>query len=166
MWVIPELNAFPLIFMALVSSWSSQFLFMSGKSRQLLARSFLFLGMFPNYDRSLHVVINSRRSWDSVVFVSEQGKEDLLVWRDNLVCSNSVLFWPNPFVPSKVLFSDASLTGCSAFVQGFDLVCQRNWSTEESQKSSTWRELVAVKFALEAFESHLAGQSVRCNTAN
>lgn len=122
MRVIPELNAFPLIFMALVSSWSSQFLFMSGKSRQLLARSFLCLGMFPNYDRSLHVVINLRRCWDSVVFVSEQGKEDFLFWRENLVCSNSVLFWPNPFVPSKVLFSDASLTGCGAFVQGFDLV--------------------------------------------
>ena len=70
------------------------------------------------------------------------------------------------FVPSKVLFSDALLTGCGAFVQGSSLVSHRNWSTEESQKSSTWRELAAIKFAIAAFEAHLSGLSVRCNTDN
>ena len=37
---------------------------------------------------------------------------------------------------------------------------------EESQKSSTWRELAAIKFALAAFETHLSGLRVRCNTDN
>ena len=69
------------------------------------------------------------------------------------------------FVPSKVLFFDASLTGCGAFVQGSSLVSHRNWM-EESQKSSTWRELAAIKFALAAFEAHLSGLRVRCNTDN
>ena len=79
---------------------------------------------------------------------------------------NGVLFWPTPFAPSKVLFSDASSRGCAGFIQGSTLLCHRNWSTEESQKSSTWRELVAIKFALEAFDNHLAGQRVHCNTDN
>ena len=70
------------------------------------------------------------------------------------------------FVPPKVLFFDASLTGCGAFVQGSSLVSHRNWSMEESQKSSTWRELAAIKFALAAFETHLSGLRVRCNTDN
>ena len=39
----------------------------------------------------------------------------------------------------------------------------KNWSTEESQKSSTWRELVAINFALEAFDNHLAGQTLACS---
>ena len=70
------------------------------------------------------------------------------------------------FVPSKVLFFDASLTGCGAFVQGSSLVSHRHRSTEESQKSSSWRELAAIKFALAAFEAHLSGLRVRCNTDN
>ena len=79
---------------------------------------------------------------------------------------NGILFRPPPFVPSKILFSDASLTGCGAFVQGSSLVSHRNRTTEESQKSSTWREIAAIKFALAAFEVHLSGLRVRSNTDN
>ena len=116
--------------------------------------------------RYLHHIINSRSSWNSVVFVHDQGKEELDFWRNNLRVLNGVLFWPVPFVPSKVFFSNVSSTGCGAFIQGSSLVCHRNWSAEESQKSSTWRELYAIKFALDAFDSQLADQRVRCFTDN
>ena len=66
----------------------------------------------------------------------------------------------------KFCFLTLKLTGCGAFVQGSSLVSHRNWSTEESQKSSTWRELAALKFALAAFQGHLSGLRVRCNTDN
>ena len=79
---------------------------------------------------------------------------------------NGILFWPISLVPSEVLFTDASSTGCGGFIQGSALVCHKNWSPEESQKSSTWRKLVAINFALEAFDKHLAGQSVASNTDN
>ena len=79
---------------------------------------------------------------------------------------NVVFFWPPPFAPSKVLFSYASLSGCGAFVQGSSLVSHINWSTKESQKYSTWRELAAIKFALAAFEARLSGLRVRCDTDN
>ena len=48
----------------------------------------------------------------------------LFFWRDNLKCliMAGKLFWPVPFVPSKVLFSDASFTGCAAFIQDSSLV--------------------------------------------
>ena len=68
--------------------------------------------------RYLHLIINSRHSWNSFVFVQDQGKQELHFWRDNLKTLNGVLFWPTPFVPSKVLFSDTSISGCGAFVQG------------------------------------------------
>ena len=67
-------------------------------------------------------------------------------------------------MPSKEMFSDASSTGCGAFIKGSSLICHRNWSTEESRKSSTWRELVAIKFALDSFEDHLAGRRICCKT--
>ena len=65
---------------------------------------------------------------------------------------------------SKELFSDASSTGCEAFIKGSSFICHRNWSTEESLKSSTWRELVAIKFALDSLEDHLAGRRICCKT--
>ena len=74
-----------------------------------------------------------------------------------------MLFWPIPFVLFKALFTDPSPTGPGGFIQGSALVCHKNWSAEESQKCSTWRELVAINFALEAFDSHLAGQTVACS---
>ena len=98
--------------------------------------------------RYLHFIVNSRHSWNSSVFVHDQGKNELLLWRDNLKALNGVLFWPVPFVPSVVIFTDASANGCAAFIQGTDLVFQRNWSLDESEKSCTWRELAAIKFSI------------------
>lgn len=68
------------------------------------------------------------------------------------------------FVPSVVIFSNASANGWAAFIQGTDLVFQRNWSLDESEKSSTWRELAAIKFSIEAFGTRLSKQRVRWHT--
>ena len=121
--------------------------------------------------RYLHFIVNSRHSWNSSVFVQDQGKNKLLFSRDNLKALNGVLFWPVPFVPSVVVFSAASANGCAAFIQGTDLIFQRNWSLDESEKSSTWRELAAIKFSIEAVGTRLSKQRVRirwhidCQTA-
>ena len=116
--------------------------------------------------RYLHIVANSRSSWNSLVCVHDRAKQELHFWRDQVRALNGILFWPISFVPSKVLFTDPSSTGCGGFIQGSALVYHKNWSPEEPQKSSTWRELVAINFALEAFDKHLAGQTVACNTDN
>ena len=42
--------------------------------------------------RYLHLIINSRRSWNSAVFVQDQGKGELYFRRDNLRTLNGVLF--------------------------------------------------------------------------
>ena len=53
------------------------------------------------------------------------------------------------------------------FYSKFDLsLSQTDWSAEESQKSSTCRERVAINFALETFDNYLAGQLVSCTTDN
>ena len=111
--------------------------------------------------RYLHFIVNSRHSWNSSVFIHDQGKNELLFSRDDFKALKDVLFWPVPCVPSVVVFSDASANGCAAFTQGTDLVFQRNWSSDESEKSSTWRELAAIKFSIEAFGTRLSKQRVR-----
>ena len=67
------------------------------------------------------------------------------------------MFWAPPFIPSKFLFSDDSSTGCAAIIQGSGLVFHRNWSLEESQKSSTRWELATIELSLEAFDPNIAG---------
>ena len=47
-----------------------------------------------------------------------------------------------------------------SFVHDCSLVCHRNWSIEECCKSSTWRELDGIQFALQFFENYLTGQRV------
>ena len=61
--------------------------------------------------RYWHHVINSRSSWNSVILVPDQGREELDFWLDNKRALNGVLFWLVPFVPAKVMFSDAWSTG-------------------------------------------------------
>jgi len=78
--------------------------------------------------------------------VHDQATQELHFWKDKLRTLNRILFWPIPFAPSKILFTDASSTGCGDFIQGSALVCHKNWSAEESQKSPTWRELAAINF--------------------
>ena len=46
--------------------------------------------------RYLHLIINSRHSRNSFVFVQDQCKEELNFWRDNLKTLYGVLFWPPP----------------------------------------------------------------------
>ena len=114
--------------------------------------------------RFLHFIVNFRHSCNLLVFVHDQGESELLSWRDNLIALNGVLFWPVPFVPSVAILSDASANGCAAFIQGNDLVFQRNWFLDESEKSSTWRKLAAIKFSNGAFGSRLSKQRVRWHT--
>ena len=98
--------------------------------------------------RFFHVVISPRRSCNLEVLVQHNAKKGLFFSMDNLKSLHGKLFWPVHFVPSKVLFSDASSTCCGFFIQDSSLVCHRTWSLEESRKSSTWRQLVGIQFAL------------------
>ena len=98
--------------------------------------------------RYLHLITNSRSSWNSLGCVHDQAKQEFYFCRDKLRTLNEMLFWPIPFVPSKVLFTYASPTGPGGFIQGSALVCHKNWSAEESQKSSARRKLAALTLLL------------------
>ena len=113
--------------------------------------------------RYMHFITNSPGSWNSLGCVHDQAKQEFYFCGDKLRTLNEMLIWPIPFALFKVLFTDPSPTGPGGFIQGSALVCHKNWSAEESQKCSTWRELVAINFALEACDSHLAGQTVACS---
>ena len=76
-------------------------------------------------------------NWDSVFCLDDYLKEELLVWKDNMVNINS----GNCFVskdPSYFVYSDASAIGDGAFIKfNNDFVCHKMWSESESIQSST-----------------------------
>ena len=111
--------------------------------------------------RHLFAVVNSARSWDSEVLLSEDSISEINFWVNNVHSLNGKVYWGVQSLPVKVSFSDASGSACGAYVQSdSDLVFHQNWSPAESVQSSTWRELKAACLALEAFASRLSDSKV------
>ena len=54
--------------------------------------------------------------------------------------------------PLLVSYSDACNVACGDFVVGTNEVSHRMWSPCEAAKSSAWRELKAIHFALTSFK--------------
>ena len=69
-----------------------------------------------------------------------------------------------PFSLSSV--SDASNVVCCAYLGGTEEVSHRMWKSSEAEKSSTWRELKAVHFALTSFKDSVQGKSVKWHCDN
>ena len=83
--------------------------------------------------------------------------------RDKLRTLNEMLFWPIPFLPSKVLFTDTSPTGPGGFIQGSALVCHKKLVRGRISKVFYLERTCCNNFALEAFDNLLAGQTVACS---
>ena len=113
--------------------------------------------------RFLFSVISSAVSWDCEVLLTKDAISEIDFLRHNVHALNGKVYWGVKSFPAKITFSDASDSACGAFVQfqpGVELVSHQNWSIAETMRSSTWRELKAVCFALEAFASWLSGSKV------
>ena len=104
--------------------------------------------------------------WDLEFRLDDYCQEELLFWKNNIKNVNS----RNCFVstcPSHFVYSDASATGCGSVI-GFndEYVCHKMWTEFESSQSSTWRELHAIEFSLQAFAPVLKGSHVKWFTDN
>lgn len=70
-------------------------------------------------------------------------------------------------LPSRVVCSGASSVGCQAFISLNERpISQKNWGTIELEQSSTWKELVSVKHALQRFSQLLRDKGVKWLTGN
>ena len=67
--------------------------------------------------------------------------------------------------PHEFGFSDASATGCGAVISlDSQHVSHTLWESSEASKSSTWKELAAIDFAIEWFSSLLESSHVKLYT--
>ena len=65
-----------------------------------------------------------------------------------------------------IIYSDASASACSSFIEFEGKVFHQNWSDFEKSQSSTFRELLAVSLSMKAFTESLQAQSVTWFTDN
>ena len=117
--------------------------------------------------RFLYKVIDSRSTWDSRFNIGLHNDclSEIFFWKNNIVSLNSrpIVPYQAPFLLS---FSDASNVACGAYLVGTEEVSHRMWSSSEAEKSSTWRELKAVHFALTSFKDSVQGKSVKWHSDN
>ena len=116
--------------------------------------------------RCLYSIIQSRASWSDRVVITPEAKEELLFWIANIDSFNGRCLWRAPSAV-RVVYSDASNTGFGGYaVEHGNHIAHGQWSPEESQRSSSWRELRAVTLTLKAFAKQLANHRVRWFTDN
>ena len=117
--------------------------------------------------KSLHRLIECRRGWDAQLVLDADVQVELKFWREHLRSLNCRPIWRKPVLPSRVVFSDASAVGCAAFISiNGKPVSHRNWDAIEMRQSSTWREFMCVKHALQGFSHLLKGNYVKWYTDN
>ena len=65
-------------------------------------------------------------------------------------------------------FSDASATGLAGYVTigGDTKIAYKNFTSEEAQKSSTWREIEAIRFSVLALKQYVSGKPLIWHTDN
>ncbi|XP_063416326.1 uncharacterized protein LOC134697972 [Mytilus trossulus] len=113
---------------------------------QIVSMSYV-LGNVAAYVISKHLSIDilSMISWSSCIVLSTESLIQIKFWRENLEHVNLKKFSSDVSCKS-VVYSDASNTGYGGYVVETPFnIAHGMWSECEASKSSTWKELNAVK---------------------
>ena len=81
---------------------------------------------------------------------------------------NKNLKFLKPYSPSVVvIYSDASDIACGAYtIELKEKNFHKMWDENEMTKSSTWREMKAIEYALISYKDELRGSAVKWYTDN
>lgn len=136
---------------------------------KLISTKFVLGDIVQLKTRSLYKVIESQLLWDSRVNLknNDLAIKELFFWKNNLKNFNK-----RPLrvydIPNTVIFSDASSVAIGAIFENKSrtYTCHKNLTEEESLESSTWRELLAIDYALKSFSPLIKNSSVHMKTDN
>lgn len=118
------------------------------------------------WTRSIYSDICRADYWDKPFVMSQESQSEVLFWKDNFDCSGYPIWSPSPKV-EVLTYSDASGQGWGGFaVQFLDKVARGSWSCAESVKSSTFREVKAIRLVLESYSEEVRGKEVLHRTDN
>ena len=136
---------------------------------KLISTKFVLGDLVQLKTRHLYKVIESQLRWDSRVNLknNELAIKELFFWKNNLVKNNK-----RPLrvydIPKTVVFSDASSYAIGAIFENKSRVytCHKNLTKQEILESSTWRELLAIDYALKSFAPLIKNSSIHMKTDN
>ena len=136
---------------------------------KLISTKFVLGNIVQLKTRRLYNVISAQPKWDSrcSLLSHPEAVDELFFWRECFVTLNSRPM-DATYIPPLRGFSDASSTGLAGYLAHADGVklSYRNFSQMESESSSTWRELEAIRFSIESFAPYLQNKTMIWHTDN
>lgn len=117
--------------------------------------------------KALYRTIESRSHWRSKLTLDYKAIRELEFWVRESKRLNFRFISSEPPSSSRIVYSDASNTGCAAYIELDDTpIFYKTWSEIEMRQSSAWRELQCINYALPSFRDLLASQTVKWFTDN
>ena len=119
--------------------------------------------------RHLYRVISTRKSWDGTLSLNHypEAITEIIFWKKNFKTLN-IRGFSQVTCPAVIAASDASATGLGAHVQAKTAVftVHKNFSLEERNTSSAYREVFAILYALDSLKHLCQGESILWYTDN
>ena len=116
--------------------------------------------------RHCQITIAASATWDTRCQLDSYCISELMFWSNHIMQINTKHCF-QPVVYHKIVYSDASSFACGALLRnGSEFVCHKMFSEDELSRSSTYRELVTILYALHAFGSLLHNSSIKWFTDN
>eukprot|EP00735_Rhodelphis_limneticus_P009037 TRINITY_DN2492_c0_g1::TRINITY_DN2492_c0_g1_i1::g.8884::m.8884 TRINITY_DN2492_c0_g1::TRINITY_DN2492_c0_g1_i1::g.8884 ORF type:complete len:657 (+),score=31.37,sp/Q99315/YG31B_YEAST/24.66/8e-19,RVT_1/PF00078.22/4.8e-17,Dam/PF05869.6/3.1e-05,RNase_H/PF00075.19/0.001 TRINITY_DN2492_c0_g1_i1:1350-3320(+) len=112
--------------------------------------------------RSCYQCLSQKASWESLIHLTPQAREDLVWWLRSLKQWNGRATTPKIF--THTIITDASRTGWGA-VCG-DKIARGGFTPKYQESSSNTRELLAVFLAVKSFLQDIRGSRLRILTDN
>ena len=113
--------------------------------------------------RFIYQCTESRVFWDKKFNISNYNKrvEEILIWKFNIKQSNNKSLSGHE-TPHLFIYSDESNTGLASVYEenGKLNMCKKNFNFIEATKSSTWKELEAIRCFLDSVKSLLSSKHV------
>ena len=117
--------------------------------------------------KALHRKIDTRVSWDSSLCLDKDCNGELEFWVTTIPSLNLRHLEAKVQLPTRLLYSDASNTGCAAYISADDSpLFYKNWTEIEARQSSTWRELKCLEHAFQSFRNKLSSHRLKWFTDN
>jgi hypothetical protein len=111
--------------------------------------------------------IANRENWALRVPLNRNVIQELEFWSRNLKTAIQMPLVVDMTRETIIVYSDASSTGCGAFILG-DKTTEmvHHWDEQERKTSSTWREIKAVVLFLELHANKFNGKAIKWYTDN
>ena len=117
--------------------------------------------------RNMYIDIQKDIGWDTPFHPSKASFDELFFWHTNIDARNGYAIKPNP-PTSQILFTDASGSAYGGYIlkRLGKIVCHGTFTQDQQEKSSTERELLAIKHCLQSFAHEIRHEAVDIRTDN